>query len=197
MIEAYAQGDFVKAFATRDRAEAKMRDHGNRWSYGITLYRSGNMHITNNQFELAREKLSLAMDAMQEIGSKRTITMIKSEFAHALRYEKNYRQAITAYHETLREWQRMGHRSAVAHQLESIAFIAKAMGQTEKSIKLLGAAETLRKKIEIDMTVQERAEYDNDVTALKATVDEKEFASLWAEGGSLTMDVAIELALKE
>jgi tetratricopeptide (TPR) repeat protein len=197
MIEAYAQGDFVKAFATRDKAEAKMRDHGNRWSYGITLYRSGNMYITNNQFELAREKLSLAMEAMQEIGSQRTITMIKSEFAHALRYEGNYSQAVSAYQETLKEWYRMGHRSAVAHQLESIAFIAKAIGQTDKSVKLLGVAETLRKKIEIDMTVQERAEYDNEVADLKASMGEREFTSLWTEGCSMKLVEAIQLALGE
>jgi tetratricopeptide (TPR) repeat protein len=196
MIEAYAQGDFVKAFATREKAEAKMRDHGNRWSYGITLYRSGNMYIANHQFDLAREKLSLAMDAMQEIGSKRTITMIKSELAHALRYEGNFPQAISAYQETLREWQKMGHRAAVAHQLECIAFIVKAMEQLEKAVRLIGAAEVLREKIEIDMTVQEREEYEKEISELKTNMDENEFMSLWAEGRSMTMDEAISLALE-
>ena len=196
MVEAYAQGDFVKAFATRDKAEAVMRDHGSRWSYGITLYRSGNMHITNHQFDIAREKLKLAMDAMQEIGSKRTIAMIKSEFAHALRYEGNYSQAVSAYQETLREWQRMGHRAAVAHQLESIAFITKALEQTERSARLLGAAEALRERIEIDMTSQEREEYDKEVADLKSTMDEKEFASLWADGRAMTVEQALEVALE-
>jgi tetratricopeptide (TPR) repeat protein len=197
MIEAYAQGDFAKAFATRDKAEAKMRDHGSRWSYGITLYRSGYMHITNHQFDLAREKLSLAMEAMQEIGSNRTIAMIKSEFAHALRYEENYPQAVSAYQETLREWQRMGHRAAVAHQLECIAFIARATEQFEKAVRLVGAAEALREKIEIDMTAQEREEYEKEISDLKAKLDESDFASLWAEGRSMTMDEAIVLALED
>jgi tetratricopeptide (TPR) repeat protein len=197
LIEAYAQGDFVKAFATRDKAEAKMRDHGNRWSYGITLYRSGNMYIANHQFDLAREKLSLAMEAMQEIGSYRTIAMIKSEFAHALRYEKNYPQAVSAYQETLREWQRMGHRAAVAHQLECIAFITRATEQFEKAVRLIGAAEALREKIEIDMTVQEREEYEKELSDLKSNLDASDFASLWAEGRSMTMDEAIALALEE
>ena len=197
VIEAYAQGDFVKAFATREKAEAMTRDHGSRWSYGITLYRSGNMHIAQNQFELAREKLSLAMEAMQKIGSTRTIAMIKSELAHALRYEGNYPQAVLAYQETIKEWQRMGHRAAVAHQLECLAFLLKALEQTEKAIKLLGAAESLRQRIEIDMTPLEREEYEKEVADLKANMDEKEFASLWADGRSMTMDDAIELAMRE
>ena len=102
---------------------------------------------------------------------------------------------MLAYHETIREWQRIGHRSAVAHQLESIAFIAKALAQTERSTQLLGAAEGLRLKIEIDMTPQEREEYDKEISELKANMDEKEFTSLWAEGRSMLMGEAIDLAL--
>ena len=73
----------------------------------------------------------------------------------------------------------------IAHQLESTAFIYKALEHTDKATRLLGAAETLREKIKIDMNMQERKEYD------------KEFASLWGEGRSMTMDEAIELALEE
>ena len=67
----------------------------------------------------------------------------------------------------------------------------------EKATKLLGAAEALRQKIEIDMTPPERDEYDKEVADLKANMDEKEFASLWTEGRSMTMDDAIELAVED
>jgi len=197
IFEAYVNGDFVKAFSIREKAEAMMREKGGRWSYGITLYRSANMHIANQQFDIAREKLSLAMEAMQEIGSQRTIAMIKSELAHALRYEGKYPEAISAYQETIKEWQRIGHRAAVAHQLECIAFIFKSLEQTDKAIKLLGSAESLRHKININMTVEERAEYDKEIADLKAKVPEKEFISFWAEGRSMTMGEAIDLALKD
>ena len=123
--------------------------------------------------------------------------MIKSDLAHVLRYEGKYSQAMTSYHETIREWQRMGHRSAIAHQLECIAFVAKAQEQPEKALQLLGAAEALRQRIEIDMTTLERAEYEKEIADLKAKMGEKEFTSLWSDGRSMTMDTAIELALKE
>ncbi|HSG44892.1 MAG TPA: adenylate/guanylate cyclase domain-containing protein [Anaerolineales bacterium] len=197
LLEAVASKDPVKVFAWREKAEAMTREHGSRWSYGITLYRSANMHIANKQFDIARKKLKIAMEAMQEIGSTRTITMIKSEFAHALRYEGNYQEAISAYQETIREWRRMGHRAAVAHQLECIAFIFKSFEQIEKAIRVLGMAEALREKINIHMTVEERAEYDKEVADMKANFDEKEFKSLWADGRSMSMDKAIALATDE
>jgi tetratricopeptide (TPR) repeat protein len=187
--------DFEKANALRSKTEEIMQEHGSRWSYGITMYSSGSFYIMQKQFEKAREKLNIAMQNMQEIGSRRNVIMIKSDLAHVLRHEGNHHQAIPAYQETIKEWQRLGHRAAVAHQLECLAFIAKALEQAEKAVKLLGAAEALRQRIEIDMNPLERQEYEMEVADLKANMDENEFSSLWAEGRGMTMDEAIELAL--
>ncbi len=195
-VESYVNRDFAKSDAYREKAGELLKEHGSSWSYGITVYGFGNLLILQRQFQKAREKLNLAMQTMQEIGSKRNVVMIKSDLAHILRYEGSYPEAMTSYQETIKEWQRMGHRSAVAHQLECLAFISKALEHVEKATKLLGAAEALRKKIEIDMTPPEREEYNKEVADLKANMDEKEFASLWAEGRSMTMEEAIELAIQ-
>jgi hypothetical protein len=45
------------------------------------------------------------------------------------------------------------------------------------------------------MTPPEREGYEKEIADLKANIDEKEFRSLWAEGRSMRMDEAIELAL--
>jgi hypothetical protein len=137
------------------------------------------------------------MQIMQELGSKRNVVMVKSDLAHILRLEGNYSEAISSYHGTIREWQKLGHRAAVAHQLESIAFICKALEKVERALRLFGAAQALREKIQIDMTAQEREVYEKEVADLKANMDEKEFASLWAGGRSMTMEEAIELAMEE
>ena len=194
-IEAFVYKDFTKANTLLAKTEELMKVNGSRWSYGITMYSSGSFYIMQKQFDKAREKLNIAMQTMQEIGSRRNVIMIKSDLAHALRHEGNHHQAIPAYQETIKEWQRMGHRAAVAHQLECLAFIAKALEEAEKATKLLGAAEALRQRIEIDMNPLERQEYEKEVADLKANMNEKEFASFWTEGRSMTMDEAIEFAL--
>jgi len=196
-VEAFAKSDFTESYVIHERACELLKEHGNRWTYAITLYGLGNIAIAQKDFETARKKFDLAMQIMQELGSKRNVVMIKSDLAHILRLEGNYSDAISSYHETIREWQRIGHRAAVAHQLECIAFISKALEQVEKALRLFGAAETLREKIEIDMTSQEREDYDKEVADIKVNMDEKEFVSLWAEGRSMTMDEAIELALED
>jgi predicted ATPase/class 3 adenylate cyclase len=195
-VEAFAKGDFAKAYAVHDRGCDLLKEYGNRWTYAITLYGLANIAIALKEFETARKKFNLAMQIMQELGARRNISMIKSDLAHILRLEGNYLQAMSSYRETIKDWQRIGHRAAVAHQLESMAFIAKALEQSGKSIRLLGAAEALRQKINIDMTPQEHELYNKEVADLKANMGEKEFTSLWADGRSMTMDEAIELALE-
>ena len=161
------------------------------------MFGFGNLYSAQRQFEKAREKYSIALETMQQLGSLRNVSMIKSDLAHILRYEGKYAEALSAYRETIKDWQRMGHRAAIAHQLECMAFIAKSMEQVEKAVRLFGAAESLRQKIEIDMTTQERQEYEKEVADLKANMDEREFATLWAEGRSMIMDEAIEVALED
>jgi predicted ATPase/class 3 adenylate cyclase len=196
-VEAFAKGDFAKAYAVHERACDLLKEYGNRWAYAITLYGLANIAIALKEFETARKKFNLAMQIMQDLGAQRNINMIKSDLAHILRLEGNYPQAMSSYRETIKEWQRTGHRAAVAHQLESMAFIAKALEQTGKSIQLLGAAEVLRQKINIDMTPQERELYNKEVSDLKANMGEKKFTSLWTDGRSMTTDQAINLALDE
>ncbi|MEJ2264498.1 MAG: adenylate/guanylate cyclase domain-containing protein [Anaerolineales bacterium] len=195
-VEAFAKGDFSKAIDIHEEACDLLREHGTRWSYGITMYGFGHLAMSQKEFTLAREKFNIALQTMQELGSHRNVSMIKSDMAHVLRYEGKYPQAMSSYGETIREWQKMGHRSAVAHQLECMAFIAKYVEQPEKALRLLGAAQALRQRIEIDMTALERAEYDKEVADLKAHINENEFTSLWADGRSMTMEQAIQLALE-
>jgi hypothetical protein len=121
--------------------------------------------------------------------------MIQSEFGHIERYEGNLDEAEQAYRETLPVWQKLGHRAAVANQLECLAFIAIAHEQAERAAKLLGAAEALREKINIPMSPFERVEYDKLVAELRKGVDEKAFSNLWSEGRGMTMEQAIQSAL--
>jgi hypothetical protein len=109
----------------------------------------------------------------------------------------NYKEALSLYRETLPDWQKIGHRGAVAHQLECMAYIAKAREQGERAVKLISAAQALRAASSSLRTPQEQKEYEREVEGLRAGMDEKTFDVLWAEGQSMDMDQAIDLAMSE
>ena len=63
-------------------------------------------------------------------------------------------------------------------------------------MRLYSAAEALREKVQSPMADNERVEYDQSAAHLRATiVAEAEFNTLWAEGRSMTMEQAIQVAL--
>jgi hypothetical protein len=92
-------------------------------------------------------------------------------------------------------WQELGHRAALAHELESLAFIAIAQSQPQRAACLLGSAESVRESANSPMAPVERSEYTEQVAALRAQMDGASFAAAWATGRALTMDQAIAFAL--
>jgi predicted ATPase/class 3 adenylate cyclase len=145
----------------------------------------------------ARKHADLMLDLHREMGDQFSVTGHQSEMAHVARQIGNYEEALALYRETLPDWQKIGHRGAVAHQLECFAFIAKAQQQGERAVKLMSAAEALREASSSPRTPQERIEYDREVAGLRAGMDEKAFHLLWEEGRSMDMEQAIDFAMGE
>jgi hypothetical protein len=130
----------------------------------------------------------------EQIGDEHRVAMIQSELAHVERYQGHYALAEAAYRKTILAWQQLGHRAAIAQQLEGFAIVAKAQGLTERATRLFGAAGILREKIAIPMSPQERLEYDHEVSELRQAMGAEFYTSVWAEGRDMTMDQAIGYA---
>jgi non-specific serine/threonine protein kinase len=145
----------------------------------------------------ARKHADLMLELHRKMGDQHSVTGHQSEMAHVARRMGNYPEALSLYRETLPDWQKIGHRGAVAHQLECVAYIAIAREEGERAARLLSAADALRLTSNSIRTPQEQLEYDSELSALRLGMDEKNFNLLWAEGQSMSMDQAIELALGE
>jgi predicted ATPase len=143
----------------------------------------------------ARQHADQMLDLHREMGDQLGVTGHQSTMAHIRRQMGDYEKALELYRETLPDWQKIGHRGAVAHQLECFAFIAKAQEQGERAVKLMSAAEALREVSSSPRTPQEQIEYDTELAGLRAGMDENTFDLLWAEGQSLNMDQAIDFAM--
>jgi tetratricopeptide (TPR) repeat protein len=175
---------------------ALLKNTPNHFWQTMLLFGLGMVARFQGRFDEARERFAPLLVVFRDIGDQHRTNMIHSECAHMERLEGRHDKAKAMYSETIIEWQRLGHRAAVANQLECFAFIAKAHEQTDRAIKLLGAAERLREIIKIPMSEVEQVEYDREVADLKTNVAEKEFTSIWEVGKSMTMEQAIQFSLE-
>ena len=147
-------------------------------------------------FASARSLLEKSLELTKHWRATHTKLAVESEMAHIARQSGDLVHAKKAYRKTILKWKETGHRAAIAHQLESMAFIARLEDQPGRAIQLMGAAEILREVINAPMTSVERVEYDQEVNTLKVQVSREDFNADWIRGRYLTMDKAIDLALE-
>jgi predicted ATPase len=171
------------------------KEVGAHWDFAMALFSMGLLAAWQGDYTEARSRFEACLLLFGELKDRNHLNGVNSELAHLERRQGHFVQAKPLYRETLLEWQRLGHRAAIAHELECLAMIAKAQEEEQRAAKLFGAAEILRENIAIPMTLKERAEYESEVTDLHANMEETAFLKAWSEGRAMSMEQAILLAI--
>ncbi len=177
------------------RVKERLREIPGSYQVGMFHLGMGFDERSRGNFEAAKK---IFEDGLQIFRNQRNMNMqlaLRSEIGHTEREMGNLSQAKAIYLETIRDWQKVGNRSAIAHQLECFGFLAIADEEPQRAAKLFSAAEALRERSASPMRDQEHVEYDRSVMQLRSMLPEADFNALWAEGRTMTMEQAIELAV--
>lgn len=188
--------DPIRAMQYLQEAVALGKQAGFQWATSMAAYGAGRLAGHMGEVETARARFTESAEISKRFGNRRIVFSSRSELAHVLREHGAAEEALSIYREVIPGWKELGHRAAVAHELECISYILIQREEPEHAATLLGAAEALRQLIDTDMTNLERAEYERKVSALRAGMDEAGFQEAWNKGRSLSMDEAIELAIQ-
>jgi len=189
------KGDESEKERYMGKLRALVSEMPNSFQVSMFLLGMGMDERMRGNYDSARKIFEQGKEAFRRIHSKYFVLVMSSEMGHVERQQGNLTQARLIYRETIKGWQDLGNRAAIAHQLECFGFIALAEEEPQAAVKLFIAAEALRDKIQAPMTDYERAEYDHEVAQVRSMLTETEFNALWAEGRFMTMEQAIELAL--
>jgi predicted ATPase/class 3 adenylate cyclase len=186
-----------KAKAYLDEAVRLSVEVGYRWETAFLTFGQARLAANLGDMDTARAKFNEGADIARRMGNKRMVYSNRSELAHALRENGLLDEAYEIYKEVTPGWKDLGHRAAVAHELECIGYILTKKEEPERAVTLLSAAQTIRKAIDMPRTKFEDMEYEKELSTLKGMLGEGKFQTQWDNGGRLSMDAAIELALKE
>ena len=161
---------------------------------GLFYLGLGRSEIEQGEYESARQLFEDAQDVFNQLRIKNFLMAGRSQLGHIARYTGDLTRAKSIYRETILDWQEIGNRGAIAHELESFAAIAIEEDEPQRALKLFGAAEALRERSNAPMTDFERVKYDQMMEHVHSLLDETIINSLWEEGKSMTMEQAIRLA---
>ncbi len=167
---------------------------GNPHVIALTAMGQGNLLARSGRFAEARTRLQEAIDRFAEIGDERLADACRSEMAHVVRRAGDIDEALALYRVSIVRWVRTGHRGAVAHQLESIAFAFIVRGDPDRSARLLGAAAALREIARSPMVRAEQIEHDDWLARLRTAADPAQIDKELAAGRRLSMADAVALA---
>jgi tetratricopeptide (TPR) repeat protein len=189
--------DLALAKRYLDEAVALSGSIENKWAAAMSLFGMGRVAGNMGDLDTARAKFMQSAELAKKIGNKRQVYSCYSELAHVLRENGETEEPLVIYRDLLPKWRDLGHRAAVAHELECIGYILARKGEAPRAVTLLGAADALRKMIGSAPTPLELAEYENQTAALRERMQAAAFETTWEEGERLSMEDAIALAVRE
>ena len=91
----------------------------------------------------------------------------------------------------------LGARGNLAVGFESLAWIARVDGDHGRAVRLLGAADALRRALGRPITRELRKGRDEDRAVARAALGQDAFETAWAEGRAMTLEQAVAYALDE
>ena len=149
----------------------------------------------NGNYEAAKQIFEDGQDIFKRIGNIAFQQVLQSELGHVARHTGKLGEAKTIYGETIRSWQDF--RQSWSHR-QSIGVFCIYFNHRRRSAarrQVIRRCRGLTWKSQTQMTDNERVEYDRYVAQLRAMLTEAELNRLWADGKSMTMEQAIQLAL--
>ena len=125
-----------------------------------------------------------------------TVLWCRCHLGYLALCENNLSEARSIFTETAREFFNDKSEIGVTFTLEGMAGLFIAMGKPEHAVRLVGWSDATRKKIGDPRPRLEQADVDKIIAACIAKMGEAAFSDTYEEGNKLTLDEAVEYALK-
>jgi DNA-binding NarL/FixJ family response regulator len=151
--------------------------------------------------ERAVELLEESMASFRDLGDTQRATICVTYLWMAALERGDQERAAALLKEDLRRLQRLEvkPRIQIYDSLMGLAVVAALSGRPAHAVRLQGAAEAVREAISLSLLLWDHtpANYDDQLAAARAGLDEATFAKAWAEGRAMTPEQAVEYAISQ
>jgi predicted ATPase/DNA-binding SARP family transcriptional activator len=142
--------------------------------------------------QLGEEAMTLHHTLNHQLG----IGLDHALFGDVARDQGDYGEALLHYQRCLTLWADRENIVNSAFVFDDMAQTLSRMGDLAHAVKLIAAAAAIRERARVKLTAYEQANWEDVSTACRAALGDERFASVWAEGRSLTLEQAVNLALE-
>ncbi len=192
------QGDVAGARALYDECLAIMRELGNREHIAMAIECLGRVALIQGDHSTARRLGEESLAIMRELQHGNGIADALHLLGNVILEQGDVATARQMHQDGLAIRRERGDSHGMVASLAGLAAVIAAGAQVLRAARLWGAVEQGRADNNSPLPRHEQPRHDARVAAARATLaDDAAFDRAWHEGRGLTLEQAIELALKE
>jgi non-specific serine/threonine protein kinase len=193
---AMERGDRPGGRALCDESLSLFREAGDRWGVAIALgFHLGEALLDRDSARI-RSLHEEILALFREVGDGWSVAQTLTLGGRLLLELGEPEQAQEPPVDGLRTLWRMGTRYGLWESLDVLAAIAGARGEPSRAARLRGAAETEREAMGITLSSFDRSLYDRYLMEARAQLGPAAFDAALDEGRAMTLEQAVEYALR-
>jgi predicted ATPase len=198
-IVASNRGQYVEAEDLLMKSLTKFQELGDAFRMGNVLNFLGELMRIQHDYERAGRFYEANLEILREHKSRTGFGSATSNLAWMSLHRGDTRRARALFEESLRRFEDRGNRSGMTHCLSGFAGILAITGKSVKAARLFGAAEALLEHLVWGRRtyLPDMEDFEHYAAGVRGQLDEAAFAKAWEEGRAMTLEQAIEFALKE
>lgn len=191
------RGDFFRARVALREATAIFEEVGDRSGAAWSISQQGDIAREQGELGDAAEHYHLALYSFREAGDRWGCARCLADLGYVYCEQKQYDAAHDAYREALEIFAAFGHKRGMARAMEGCACLAAALGESERAIKLAGAAQHLRRLVSVRLPPTEQSKLEQHLSLAWQSLSESEGKRAWGEGSAMSIESAIQYSLRE
>jgi len=196
-FDSLGEYDKAKIFLERSLGITKSLGEDGKYVAGHAVTFLGDIPYWQGDISDARKLYEAGIAFTRELNNKNMLTSPLRRLAYVEVREGNFVQAADLLVESLHLNRELGHLQGMVACLAGFAALNLAKENLEKAATLCGSVEILLQRYGGPFFFADTVEYERSVANLKKALNEKTLAVAWSKGGPMTLEQAIDFALKE
>jgi predicted ATPase/class 3 adenylate cyclase len=196
-VVAYSLGDYPAARSFLERSLAEYRELQASDLIAQQSIRLGDLARSEGDYEQALALYEECLERTRKAGSRLLIAASLHRLGQMARHQGDLSRASSLIKEGLTLHQEEGSKLGIAECLAALAGVASEESNVDRAAVLFGATDALLERIKVPLTPADREQYDSDLAAAKALLEEKAWEGAWVKGRGISIEQAVEYALAQ
>lgn len=191
------QGDYAAARHYHLESLAWRRKLGSRWQIAIALRDVADVMSLQEDYQAAQPLYEEALTLFRAIGDQFFAAWTIYRLGYLSLHQNDYDRSVELFTESLEMYREREDPRGFANCFAGLGELRRVQGRGEQAVRLLGFAEASLQSSGRALVPADRVEYERSIAAARSQLDEASFNKAWGEGRAMSLEQAVEYALKE